>query len=187
MIFFKIPNVVAGEQEVANSAKTLVSPNKTHVFVNKNEVRLTTTAREIHLFPSVRIQRNKDIYVTLEVPVRSDESSWGGIYCNTSVKVNDTTWYDLGNPGFCSPVMFDGTTSTGRIVYSKLLDFVPNIGVNPNEEYTIQFMVSGKTYNGVTWVNRGCVVNGANKGAKGDKLQSVSDQNYMCLTIREVG
>jgi hypothetical protein len=64
MIFFKIPNVVAGEQEVANSAKTLVSPNKTHVFVNKNEVRLTTTAREIHLFPSVRIQRNKDIYVT---------------------------------------------------------------------------------------------------------------------------
>jgi hypothetical protein len=187
MIFFKIPDAVAREQQTGNSAKTLVSPNKTYMLFNKEEVRVTSTAREIHLFPIVTIQRNKDVFISLEIPVRNDSTTWGGLYCNTSVKVNDTTWYDLGNPGYCSPIMNDKTGSTGRVIISKLLDFVPNIGVNADEDYTVQFMISGKSYNGDTWVNKGCDVNAANKGAKGDKLESLTLQNYMRLIIQEVG
>jgi hypothetical protein len=61
------------------------------------------------------------------------------------------------------------------------------IGASPNQDYTLQFHVSGCTYNGTAWVNKGCDVNAGNKGAKGDKLESLTLQNHMSLIIQEVG
>jgi hypothetical protein len=74
---------VASNQQTINGSKTLVSPNKTYVLSSKDEVRLTSTAAEIYLFPTVTIQRNKDVLINLEVPMRNDGTSWGGIYLNT--------------------------------------------------------------------------------------------------------
>ena len=187
MIFFKIPNSVASEQEVANASKTLISPNKTYVFVNKDEISLSSSQKEIYVSPVVTIQPNKDVHINLDIPLSKTTTSWGGSYINISVKVNDTSWYNLGNPGYCSAVMNEGSASTGVFTHSKLLDFIPNGGVSADTSYTLQFKITGRSYNYTTWINKDCDINAANKGAKGDKIKSVSDQNYMRLIIREVG
>ena len=185
MIFFKIPDAVAREQETGNTAKTLVSPNKTYVLSNKNEVSVGTSATDIYTFPTVTIQQNKDVYISLEVPAKGDDTSWGGLYINVSVKANDT-WYNLGNPGHTNEIMCNGSAASCRTAQTMLIDSSV-IGVAPDKDYTLQFYVSGCTFNGTAWVNKGCDVNAADKGTKGDKLESLTLQNYMSLIIQEVG
>lgn len=186
MIFFKVPSAVADEQQDANSGKMLVSPNKTQVLVYKGEVRVTTLPTEIHEFPPVTIQRNKDVYISLEVPVRKYETQWCGIYINISVRVNGTTWQNLGNTGHASPIMCNGSTATARAIQSKLLSR-SLLGASATDDYTLQFYISGNTYNNATWVNKGCDINATVKGAKGARIEALSDQNYMRLIVQEVG
>lgn len=186
MIFFKVPSAVANEQQDANSGKMLVSPNKTHILVCKDEITFSTGVQVIYDFPVITIQQNKDVYINLEIPMRNDSSSWGGAYISTNVKVNGGAWQDLGNHGYCTPIMSDKSATTGRHVESKYLGRA-YLGASATADYTLQFQIRGRAYNGTTWVNRGCDVNSTVKGAKGAKIESVSDQNYMRLIVQEAG
>ena len=141
----------------------------------------------IKQFPAQTIQAGKNVDMYLRVPARNDDTSWGGLYVQINVQVNEGTWYNLGNSGYDGNVMEYGQSiSTSH--HHKLLDFIANAGVSSSSTYTVRFEVTGRSYNGTTTINGSHDINdtGDNLGSRGGLASWGSNDNFMTLILREV-
>lgn len=145
-------------------------------------------AIHVHTFPVQTIQAGKNLEVYFRVPARNDSSSWGGLYLNINCRVNGGTWYNFGNGGYDGNVMEHGASiSTSH--RSFLLDFIANAGVAPDADYTVQFELYARSYDGTTQVGSGShdINRTANNlGVRGGLATWGSDQNFTTVIMREV-
>ena len=186
MIFFEVPTATALAEAEANKDKVARKANKFYVQLQKSDVTLGTTTATIKEFPVLTIQAGKSLHISLEVPMRNESTSWGGAYINTSVRINGGTWYNLGNSGYCTPVMMNGCKGIGKHCESKALDFITGLGLDPLADYTVQFYISGRSYNGTLWINKSSEINSLHVTGRGASRSMGTDQNFMRLIVQEI-
>ncbi len=69
-----------------------------------------------------------------------------------------------------------------------LLDFVTNLGLSASQDYTVQFELTARSYNGTTTVNGSHDINRTenNLGSRGSVQSWAGNQNYTHLIITEM-
>jgi hypothetical protein len=175
-----IPSYIAGESGAESNNKTYVQTFSGSITANN------TSNTIIHEFPEITIQGNRNILLSISVPSRSDDDSWGGLYITTNLKVNGT-WHNLGNCGYAGNVMVNNSRAIGTHVNSKLLDLRVAGIVNANA-YTIAVELVGRAYSGVTTINSNMEINDNNpdRGNSATVLGSIPPQNFTKVIIQEL-
>ena len=174
--------------DVGEGAQSAASKNKTYVQTFKTTKNFGNgDASLLNLFPEVTIQAGKQVRLDVRIPTRSESTNWGGLYVNVNAKVNGV-WYNLGNTGHDGGVMHYSATSIHALNHQMILDFIGNLGLDENQEYTLQFELTARSYNYTTIVNGSHDINGTGflLGSRGELQTWASDQNFTHLIITEI-
>lgn len=114
------------------------------------------------------------------VPARNDSTSWGGMYLEPQIKINDNPWESLGSTGYDVVMMF-GTEFIGS--YSN------TIFIDPSQKtpFSVQFRFYFRSYDGTVGWNNGInhninVVSGTASIMSGNN----GLQNYAHIIVQEL-
>lgn len=188
-LFVEVPDDVVRQQDDDNSGKELATPNKVHVLVEKLDIIAQKEPVKIYTFRDILIQRDKKVYINFEVPMTSSAFTNLTNYVNLVVNVNDIGWWNLGNTSFRVPLSIYRINTWHRFTTSMLYDFTALQAANSTQGCKLQFGVVFQTSASSTGthINGNCDINATGKGGRGQRLDSVADQNYLRLIIEEVG
>lgn len=92
------------------------------------------------------------------LPVRNDQSSWGGARVRTYIRINQGSWQDQGDSGYAQNDNTMSQPNSGRIDHqcqSQQYDFS-----NETSNFTVSFRFDIQHHNGDGWVNNSCDVDG---------------------------
>ena len=170
-----------GGADGEGSGKTYVQTFKTSKTFGDGNAAL------LNLFPEITVQPNKQVRLDIYVPTRDNTNSWGGLYVNVNAKVNGT-WHNLGNTGYDGGVMSNSANAIHALNHQMILDFIGNLSLDKSKPFTLQFELTARTYNGVTYVNGAHDINrtASGLGSRGTLKTWASDQNYTHLIITEI-
>jgi hypothetical protein len=93
-------------------------------------ITLETGNEYSHKFALVTIQASKGIRLSLYLPSRAIESTWGGLVIGMNIAIN-SVWYNLGNYGNSGNVAIRNRTSSGSFFSEKIpeVTLVPLISI----------------------------------------------------------
>ena len=190
-LFVDVPDDVVRQQDADNLYDQLVTPNKVHVLINKNDITVGKQPEDnpIQLFDEITIQGGRRVYINLESPITSAAFTNVTNYVNLVVQVDGQGWRDIGNINLRVPLSIYRLHTWHRFTTSMLLDFIGQSLVTSTADYRLRFGAVFKTSASSTGtrVNGLCDINATGKGGRGKRLDSVADQNYMRLIVEEVG
>ena len=188
-IFVDVPDDVVRQQDDINMGKELATPNKVHVLVDKRDIIAEKEPDTIYALRAIRIQRDKKVYINFEVPMTSAAFTNLTNYVNIVVNVNDLGWWNLGNTNFRVPLSIYRLHTWHRFTTSMLYDFTALQAANSTQgcklDFGLVFQTSASSTG--THINGNCDINATGKGGRGQRLDSVADQNYLRLIVEEVG
>lgn len=197
MAIFEVPTEVAIAAGDVNKVKRVRRTNRSYVHTYDEERVVYNTITSLKLFPSLPIQAGKLLHVDLHVPIHNNNTSWGGAYINLSVIVTgkgvDKKWFDLGTMGTNSDIRTTGKNTIHMHRQSKVLDLPAwlNLGYDPRDTYTAQFLVTASTHYGTFEVNKNCQINTDLKVSEitGETITDLPvqmKQNFMRMIVREL-
>jgi hypothetical protein len=188
-LFVDVPDDVVRQQDDVNMGKELATPNKVHVLVDKRDIIAAKEPDTIYALRAIRIQRDKKVYINFEVPMTSAAFTNLTNYVNIVVNVNDLGWWNLGNTNFRVPLSIYRLHTWHRFTTSMLYDFTALQAADSTQgcklDFGLVFQTSASSTG--THINGNCDINATGKGGRGQRLDSVADQNYLRLIIEEVG
>ena len=188
-LFVDVPDDVVRQQDADNLYDQLETPNKVHVLVDKRDIIAEKEPTTIYTLEAIRIQRDRKVYINFEVPMTSEAFTNLTNYVNLVVNVNDIGWWNLGNTNFRVPLSIYRLHTWHRFTTSMLYDFTALQAAGSTQGCKLQFGVVFQTSASAqkTRINTNCDINATGKGGRGNRLDSVADQNYMRLIVQEVG
>ena len=188
-LFVEVPDDEVRQQDADNQYDQLATINKVHVLVDKRDIIAEKETETVFTFQPIRIQRYKAIYVNLEVPITSRAFTNLTNHINLAVKINDLAWFGLGNTNFRVPLSIYRLDTWHRFTTSMLYNFPELIADNSDAGCKLQFGIAFKTFASAqtTRINTNCDINAKGVGGRGNRLDSVADQNYMRLIVQEIG
>jgi hypothetical protein len=162
--------------------------NKTYVQTFSRGINTNSTSSAIiNEFPELTIQGNKNLLISISVPCRSDDNSWGGMFITTNIKVNGT-WHNLGNSGYDGNIMIAGSRTIGTYVNSKIIDLRTANILSNNDSYRIAIELVARSYSGVGIINPNVEINDntPDRGNTSTMLGSALSQNFTKVIIQEL-
>jgi len=163
--------------------------NLSYIQTFEDAVECTSSPKTINMFDPVTIQPNKKVSIDISIPTRCDDMSWGGLYVNLNVKINDT-WYNLGNGGYDGGVMSYSAKMISRYNRHFLFDFISELGLPVNEPFSMQVELIGVTFSttAIARINGSHEINNNKNGffTRGDVHPTLGKQNFTTVRIEEM-
>jgi hypothetical protein len=164
--------------------EVILHNNKCHSMSFTSAITLETGNEHSHKFALVTIQANKGIRLSLYLPSRAIESTWGGLVIGMNIAINGV-WYNLGNYGNSGNVAIRNRTSSGSFFSEKILDFIAHDNVPRNESYTIQVELKLKAEDGKIEINTPAMDINGTRVTSVPILSWASIQNFPTVNIEE--
>lgn len=164
--------------------EVVIHNNKCHSMSFTNVVTLETGDERVHKFDPVTIQANKGIKLSLYLPSRAIENTWGGLVIGMNIAINGV-WYNLGNYGNSGNVAMKDRTNSGSLFSEKILDFIAHDIAPRNETYTVQVELKVKAEDGKIEVNTPAMDINGTRLTTAPILSWASVQNFPTVNIEE--
>lgn len=179
--------IIFNKNTVPEPIYGILKNNKTYVLTCSRTIETSTTPTLIKKFPAVKIQKDKNIILSISVPSFATGSSWGGMYITTNISVNGYE-YSMGTSGYSGAVMMEKSQSKGTYINSKLVD-LKDLNLNDDSEpYDVSIELYATSYSGTGFVNGNIAINDIYpaRGEDGVLLESAASQNFTTVILEEV-